>query len=524
MYFFRFLLFRFTCFILTLCLSEVFEILRNVQNKNINIDKRIMNKKIATTLLLALSLGMAAPANASYPVSQPVDLTYAAEKAVNSVVYIKVTTNARTQTVQVPYSDPFEDFFSDFFGRGNSNRQQQQRRVETPKRRGAGSGVILSEDGYIVTNNHVVENADELIVKLNDNREYKGRIIGTDNTTDLALIKIETTGLTPISIGSSDALKVGEWVLAIGNPFSLTSTVTAGIVSAKARSLGATGGIESFIQTDAAINPGNSGGALVNARGELVGINAMLYSQTGSYSGYGFAIPTTIMNKVVADLKSFGIVQRAVLGIQGTDVSIYIDQQQEKGKTVDLGTVSGVYVAEVSSDGAAADVLKEGDVVTAIDGHKIEKMSELQEQLASHRPGDKVQISYMRDKKKHTATVTLRNVQGTESAVETLDTDAMGVALRQLTDAEKRELNLRNGLEVSAVRKGKMQDAGITKGIILMRVNDREMNTPADFEEAVKAANMSSERVLWIRAKTKSGLNRSYTIELGDAEKEKGQK
>ncbi len=470
-----------------------------------------------STFLPALALGMtlslAAPVAAVSQVMQPVDLTYAAEKATGSVVYIKVTTNGRTQMVD--YVDPFEDFFGDFFGRGGGGRQQRQ--IQTPKRHGAGSGVVLTSDGYIVTNNHVVENADELLVKFNDNREFKGRIIGTDKATDLALIKIEATGLQPISIGSSDDLKVGEWVLAIGNPFGLTSTVTAGIVSAKARGLGATGGIESFIQTDAAINQGNSGGALVNARGQLVGINAMLYSQTGSYSGYGFAIPTSIMNKVVDDLKKFGTVQRAVLGITGSDVTNYIDLQKEKNdKVIDLGTVTGVYVGEVSSDGAVADVLKEGDVIIAIDGEKVGKMSQLQEQLTKHRPGDKVTITYMRDKKTQKATVTLRNVQGTTAALESVDSDTMGAALRVLTDQEKRELNLRYGLVVTAVRKGKMQDAGISKGIIITRVNDREMRTKEDFDEAVKAANLSTDRVLWIRAKTQSGLNRSFTIELGD--------
>lgn len=470
-----------------------------------------------STFLPALALGMtlslAAPVAAVSQVTQPVDLTYAAEKATGSVVYIKVTTNGRTQMVD--YVDPFEDFFGDFFGRGGGGRQQRQ--IQTPKRHGAGSGVVLTSDGYIVTNNHVVENADELLVKFNDNREFKGRIIGTDKATDLALIKIEATGLQPISIGSSDDLKVGEWVLAIGNPFGLTSTVTAGIVSAKARGLGATGGIESFIQTDAAINQGNSGGALVNARGQLVGINAMLYSQTGSYSGYGFAIPTSIMNKVVDDLKKFGTVQRAVLGITGSDVTNYIDLHKEKNdKVIDLGTVTGVYVGEVSSDGAVADVLKEGDVIIAIDGEKVGKMSQLQEQLTKHRPGDKVTITYMRDKKTQKATVTLRNVQGTTVALESVDSDTMGAALRVLTDQEKRELNLRYGLVVTAVRKGKMQDAGISKGIIITRVNDREMRTKEDFDEAVKAANLSTDRVLWIRAKTQSGLNRSFTIELGD--------
>lgn len=471
-------------------------------------------------LACSLTLGTGVSVAAQSTVAQPIDLTYAAENSVNSVVYIKVTTNSKSQTVKYrQYSSPFDDFFNQFFGGGGSSNNDGtiERQVQTPKKTGAGSGVILTSDGYIVTNNHVVADADELLVKLNDNNEYKGRIIGTDEQTDLALIKIEATGLPAIKVGSSDALKVGEWVLAIGNPFSLTSTVTAGIVSAKARGLGATaGGIESFIQTDAAINPGNSGGALVNSRGELVGINAMLYSQTGSYSGYGFAIPTSIMNKVVDDLKKFGTVQRAVLGITGGDVVNYIDQQKEKGKEVDLGTVTGVYVNEVSSDGSAAEVLQEGDVVTAIAGHKIEKMSELQEQLATHRPGDEVDITYIRDKKVHTATLVLKNIQGTTSAVETIDSDAMGAALRPLTDDEKKELNLRYGLVVTALRSGKMQDAGITKGTIIMQVNDREMRTKEDFDEAVREANMSSDRVLWIRAKSQSGLNRSYTIELAD--------
>ncbi len=444
---------------------------------------------------------------------QPVDLTYAAEQAVNSVVYIKVTTNSKVQTVR--YRDPFADFFGDFFGRDYG---QQERKIETPKRQGAGSGVILSEDGYIVTNNHVVADADELLVKLNDNHEYKGRIIGTDEQTDLALIKIEAKGLKAIKVGSSDDLKLGEWVLAIGNPYSLTSTVTAGIVSAKARGLGTTANsIESFIQTDAAINPGNSGGALVNARGELVGITAMLYSQTGAYSGYGFAIPTSIMNKVVDDLKKFGTVQRAVLGISGQDVSIYLEQKKEKeGKTLDLGTVNGVYVAEVSSDGSVADVLNEGDVIVKINGHQVDKMSEMKEQLGRFRPGDKISITYIRNKKEHTAKITLRNVQGTTSVIETVSGDDLGVSLRVLTEQEKRELALSHGLVVKAVRKGKMQEAGVTKGLIIMRVNERDMKTLDDFNEAIKEANMSSVRELWIRAKSQSGKNYAFTIELSE--------
>ena len=444
----------------------------------------------------------------------PIDLTYAAENAVNSVVYIKVTINGKTQTIQ--YRDPFEDFFGDFFGRGGGGGSQRQ--IQTPKRTGAGSGVILTADGYIVTNNHVVQDADELTVKLNDNREFKARIIGLDKTTDLALIKIEAKDLPAITVANSDDLKLGEWVLAIGNPFSLTSTVTAGIVSAKARSLGATpGSIESFIQTDAAINPGNSGGALVNARGELVGINAMLYSQTGSYSGYGFAIPTSIMNKVVDDLRQYGTVQRALLGISGQDVSTYIDAEKEKGREPDLGTVNGIYVAEVSADGAAAAAgLQQGDVITAIDGKTIEKFGQLQELLVNHRPGDKVTVTYVRDKKIHTVQITLRNIQGTTTAVQTLDTESMGAALRPLNDQEKQQLNLPYGLMISAIRDGKFKEAGLTKGLIIMKVNEKEMRTTADFEEAVKAANLSPDRVLWIRAKTQSGVNRSFAVELAD--------
>lgn len=444
---------------------------------------------------------------------QPIDLTYAAEKATNSVVYIKVTINSKQQEVE--YFDPFSDFFGDFFG--NRGQGQHKRQVETPKRQGSGSGVILSSDGYIVTNNHVVGEADEILVKLNDNREFKARIIGTDKDTDLAVIKIEAPDLCPIKVASSDDLKIGEWVLAIGNPYGLTSTVTAGIVSAKARSLHSQNPVESFIQTDAAINPGNSGGALVNANGELVGINAMLYSQTGSYSGYGFAIPTSIMNKVVADIKDFGAVQRALLGVAGTDVSNYIDQQKEKGKEVDLGTVSGVYVSEVTSDGAAEDAgIESGDVITQVDGKKIEKFGQLQEVLATHHPGDKVKVTYLRNKKERTTTLTLRNAQGTTSQLQSVDTDDMGAALRPLTAEEKQELGLKYGLIVSSIKSGKMQEAGISKGIIITQVNDREMHSVEDFEEAVKAANMSTDRVLWIRAKTQSGLNRSFTVELGE--------
>ena len=449
------------------------------------------------------------------PSSAPVglvDLTQAASTSVNAVVYIKVTTNSKTKTVDV--QDPFSDFFGDLFGFGGGGTQRRQ--IQTPKREGSGSGVIISSDGYIVTNNHVVSEADELLVKLNDNREFKGRIIGTDEQTDLALVKIEGKDFPTLPIGNSDELKLGEWVLAVGNPFNLTSTVTAGIVSAKARSMGANS-IESFIQTDAAINRGNSGGALVNARGELVGINAMIYSQTGSYSGYGFAIPTTIMNKVVADLKEFSIVQRAQLGVGGSDVSLYIDSEKSKGNEVDLGTLNGVYVGSVADNSAAAEAgLRKGDVIIAVNGKDVKKMAELQEVINTMRPGDKAKVTYMRNKKKETVSVVLRNSQGTTKVMEQMDMDQFGAALKPMDEEAKRQLNLPYGLEVVAVKKGKMADSGVTKGLIILQVNDRPMRTLDDFEEAVKEANRSAERALWIRAITQSGMKRSFVIELGD--------
>ena len=493
-----------------------------------------MNKKTKTWMgALALVLGSSVvtaavvsnkpkqtppePAPMAAPAAVPsayVDLTNAAESAVNSVVYISVTIQGKTQRVQV--QDPFDDFFGDFFGFGQRRQQPQQREYRQPDRHGAGSGVIISQDGYIVTNNHVVGQADEINVKLNDGREFKGRIIGTDETTDLALVKIDAKDLPAIKIGNSDNLKLGQWVLAVGNPFNLTSTVTAGIVSAKARTLGANG-VESFIQTDAAINAGNSGGALVDERGELVGINSMIYSQTGSYAGYGFAIPTTIMNKVVADLKVYGTVQRAILGVQGQDVDKYIDLEKAKGNTPELGTVKGVYVAKITDGSAAEEAgLEQGDVITKIDEKEVGKMSELQEQIAQHKPGDKVKITYLRNKKEKAVNVTLRNAQGTTKVMQEVDLDQMGVSMKPVSDEQKASFNLNYGLEISAIRRGKMMEAGATKGTIILEVNDRKMQTVEDWVEVVKAANQSKDRVLWIKAIKPSGRKDSFVIELNE--------
>ena len=311
-------------------------------------------------------------------------------------------------------------------------------------------------------------------------------------------------------------MKLGQWVLAVGNPFNLTSTVTAGVVSAKARSLGANG-IESFIQTDAAINSGNSGGALVNERGELVGINAMIYSQTGSYSGYGFAIPTTIMNKVVADLKAYGVVQRAVLGVQGTDVGNYIDMEKAKGNEVDLGTVSGVYIDQVTDGSAAQEAgLQKGDVIVKLAGKDTDKMSRLQEEIAQHRPGDKVSVTYLRNKKTQKTDVTLRNAQGGTKVMEEVDMDDMGVQLKPLADKDKQLLRIPYGLVVNNIRRGKLQEAGVDKGTIFIQVNDAKLNTVEDWEEAVKRASQSTDRTLWIKALTPSGRKVSFVIDLNE--------
>ena len=488
--------------------------------------KKIWNYILPAVCLVAIAFSVAAfnkataatsSASPVAAVGQPVDLTYAADKALPSVVHIKFVQNSKVQTVEVQ-SDPFSDFFSDpfggFFGRGNGGTQKRQ--VQTPKRQGTGSGVIISADGYIVTNNHVVSGADELIVTLNDNKEFSARVIGADKTTDLALIKIEGKQLPAITIANSDDLKVGEWVLAVGNPLGLNNTVTAGIVSAKARSLGANG-VESFIQTDAAINQGNSGGALVNVRGELVGINAMLYSQTGSYSGYGFAIPTAIMNKVVADLKQYGTVQRAVIGIQGGDMKNFVDAQKEDGKEVDFGTMEGIYIDKVIDDGAAADAdLKKGDVIVAIDGQNVTRMAELQEILAQKRPGDKVSLTYMRDKKKHTVNITLKNEQGTTKVVKNADLDILGGNFREISKEKMSQLNISYGLEVIKVNKGKLAEAGISRGFIIQKINDESIKTIDDLQKVVKEASTSKEPVLYIQGLYPTGRKAYFAIPLQD--------
>ena len=461
----------------------------------------------------------AAPAVASVAPGQPVDLTYAAEKSLPSVVYIKSVVNSKVQTVE--YSDPFEDFFSDpfggFFGRGQGNNGRRQRQVQTPKRAAAGSGVIISADGYIVTNNHVVDGADELTVTLNENsKEYSARVIGSDKTTDLALIKIDAKNLPAIVIANSDDVKVGEWVLAVGNPLGLNNTVTAGIVSAKARSMGQ--GVSSMIQTDAAINQGNSGGALVNTRGELIGINAMIYSQTGSNIGYGFAIPTAIMNKAVDDFKKYGSYQRAMIGIQGGSVKDYVDAMKDQDKDVqDYGTMEGVRIDKVIEDGAA-DVagLQKEDVITEVAGKKVKTMGDLQAIIAQMRPGDKAVVKYLRDKKEKSATLTLKNEQGNTNVVKNADLDVLGGQFRAITDSQKEQLGISYGLQVTKISGGKLKEAGVPQGFIIQRVNDEAMKTIEDLQEAVKTASTSKEPVLYIQGIMPTGKKVYFAVALQD--------
>ena len=437
--------------------------------------------------------------------AQPVDLTQAAENSVHAVVHIRAKQLSKTQTVQ-----GMPDIFDFFFGDGRG----QQRQIQTQPRVGFGSGVIISKDGYIVTNNHVVEGADEITVKLNDDRELKGRIIGTDPSTDLALIKIEGDDFPTVPVGNSDELKIGEWVLAVGNPFNLNSTVTAGIVSAKARAIGTTAS-----NGQAAINQGNSGGALVNARGELVGINAMLYSPTGAYSGYGFAIPTSIMTKVVADLKQFGTVQRALLGITGTTLGtdLQMDErlaEEMKKKADELGVKEGVLVAEVVEGGSAAGILKSDDVIIGLGGKKVHKFSDLQEALAKHRPGDKVKVKVVRDKKEKEFELTLKNSQGNTKVVKDAGMELLGAAFKPVSSELKRQLNLGYGLEVTGVSNGKMADAGIRKGFIILKANNVQMKSVEDLEKVLKAATQSPDQVLFITGMFPSGKRASYAVDL----------
>jgi Do/DeqQ family serine protease len=371
--------------------------------------------------------------------------------------------------------DIFQEFF---YGPGAGGREFKQYGS------GAGSGVIVSSEGYIVTNNHVIENASEIEVILNDNSKYTAKVVGADPATDIAVLKIEGSGFQPIPLGNSDDLKIGEWVLAVGNPFNLTSTVTAGIVSAKARNINLlserTGKeivpIESFIQTDAAVNPGNSGGALVNTRGELVGINTAIASQTGSYSGYSFAVPVNLVQKVMRDLIDYGIVQRGYLGVQISDISQEI---KEKNK---LPNLKGVFVAKVIEDGSADKAgLKDGDVILKIGNKEVNSVASLQEEIGKRRPGDKVSITIrQKDGDEVIKELVLRNKEGETSLVSKEEIEknvALGATFTELTAKEKKELNISYGVKIKTLAAGKLKSIGLTEGTIITKINNEAIET-----------------------------------------------
>lgn len=457
-------------------------------------------------------------------INEPVDLTTAAEQTINGVVSIKgyaTTRGYSRQSRDQQYVDPFFEYF---FGPGFSQRgqRQQPQPEEREQQLGLGSGVVLSSDGYIVTNNHVIEGADRLDVTLNDNRTFNATVIGTDPTTDLALIKIEATDLPVIKFGDSEGLKVGEWVLAVGNPFGFTSTVTAGIVSAKGRSIssmtqvpGRQMGIESFIQTDAAVNPGNSGGALVNTRGELVGINTAIYSQTGNYAGHSFAIPTSIVSKVISDLKQYGAVQRAVLGIETGELTSKLAEKE--GITA---VTAGMYVGKVVEGGSAAEAgLKQGDVITGINGHPVHTFGELQEQLSKYSPGDRITVQYVRDNRAdNSVTVTLRNGQGNTRITKAGSVSDLGAVFAAVSKERKAQLNIRNGVEVKELTAGKLRDAGVKEGYIILEINNSPVNSAADIEQIYKAIMKADgyDKVMFITGMYPTGRRFYCAVDLAD--------
>jgi Do/DeqQ family serine protease len=405
-----------------------------------------------------------------------VDFTYAAERTIHAVVHVK-TVSMENQTS----GNPLYDFFF-----GNQPYDSKPQPVA-----GFGSGVIISSDGYIATNNHVVADADNIEVTLNDKRTYKAKVIGRDPDTDIAVIKIDEKDLPFITYGNSDLLKVGEWVLAVGNPYNLTSTVTAGIVSAKNRNLNILSGhrerdgnssvIESFIQTDAAVNPGNSGGALVNTKGEMIGITTAIASPTGSYSGNSFAVPVAIVKKVVADIIEFGKVQRAMLGVSIRD----IDDQLSKDKGLDK--IEGVYVAGVMDGGAAQGAgLKEGDVILSVNGASVNSASELQEEISKYRPNDKVEIVLNHENKKKQISITLRNMEGTTKIISKDEAiSVLGAQLAEVPAAEKSKLGIKGGAKVINIGQGKLGSAGVQKGFIITTINNQPINSVDDVKRVL---------------------------------------
>lgn len=406
----------------------------------------------------------------SSSIPKELDFTEVSEHAINSVVHIRSSYDSRITT--------------------NGIFQYQQGPSQS-----SGSGVIVSDDGYIVTNNHVVEDAATVQVILNDNRSYEAKVIGTDPTTDLALVKIDETNLSFMAYGNSDEVKVGQWVIAVGNPFNLTSTVTAGIISAKARNIGILRDennlqIESFLQTDAVVNPGNSGGALIDINGRLIGINSAIASPTGSYAGYAFAVPVNLVKKVADDLLEFGVVQRGLLGIRINDVTAELADQE------DLSVVQGVYVFEVNENSAAEEAgIKEKDVIIGVDGIEVLNTSELQELVARHRPGDKVAVKFVRDGKEKEVEAVLKNTGGNTSIVERVtESEIDGSVFENVEGSEARDLGIKGGVKLKNLKDGKWKEAGIDEGFIITEVDKTRVYTVDDLKRVM--SRLEGQRVL----------------------------
>ncbi len=392
----------------------------------------------------------------------------AAKLTINAVVHVKTVTSGTSSG---------NDIYSFFFG------TPYQRRAPV---KAAGSGVIISSDGYIVTNNHVIKGADVISVTLNDNREYTAKLIGADPATDIALIKIEAENLPVVVYGDSDEINIGDWVLAVGNPFNLTSTVTAGIVSAKARNINILQeryAVESFIQTDAAVNPGNSGGALVNTKGELMGINTAIASQTGSFAGYSFAVPVNIVKKIVADLMEYGTVQRAMLGVSITDINNRLVEE------LALENTDGVYVMGVGQNSSAMDAgIEAGDIILKINDRQVNNVPELQEQISKHRPGDIVEVVLKRNGRLHTISVTLKNRVGTTEIMQKNDIAILGASFENLTKQEAQSIGLSGGVRISDIRSGKLMKAGVREGFIIIQMNRRRIYSTDDLVEELNVS------------------------------------
>ena len=420
-----------------------------------------------------------------------IDFTSAAEMSVHAVVHVKTTYPVNVNQNQFYMYDPFRNLFG-----------QQMPKQEAPT--STGSGVIVSQDGYIVTNNHVVDGADKVEITLNDKRSYEADIIGKDPNTDLALLKIKETNLPFMNYGNSDNVKVGEWVLAVGNPFNLTSTVTAGIISAKARNINilnndeskglSSSSIESYLQTDAAVNPGNSGGALVNTKGELIGINSAIQSNTGSYTGYSFAIPVNLARKVVSDLLEFGEVQRAFIGVRLQD----LDAKLAKEKSIK--EIKGVYVFSTVEGGSGDEAgIREGDVITKIGETEVNNVPELQEQVGRFRPGDKINVTLKRNNEEKVLPLTLKNKNGNTNVVEKPKVEvvtALGATFEEITENDMRKLNIQNGLRIAKLGAGKLLNAGIKEGFIITNIDHKRISSLADIKSALENRKAGIQGVL----------------------------